>query len=123
MIIVATDAPLDTHRLRRLAARALTGLARSGSSMSNGSGDYVIAFSTASQARVDGRNDYLRTGDRLGNDAMSGLFIGVSEATEEAILNSLLKATTVTGAGGTTSRALPIDLFLEVCREYRVITP
>jgi D-aminopeptidase len=121
MIVVATNAPLDTHQLERLAARALAGLARSGSSMSNGSGDYVIAFSVAPAVRIDGRGDYMRSGERLGSDAMSALFLGVMEATEEAILNSLLKATTVTGSRGNTSQAVPIDLFVEVCTEYGVI--
>jgi D-aminopeptidase len=123
MIIVATDAPLEGRNLERLAFRALGGFARIGASFSNGSGDYVIAFSTSEQVRVDGRGDRLREGRRLGNDAMNGLFGGVMDATEEAILNSLLKATTVTGIGGATSRALPIDLFLEICREFNVIPP
>jgi D-aminopeptidase len=124
MMIVATDAPLDARNLRRLAARALGGMARSGASMSNGSGDYVIAFSTAESVRVHSRRgDDVREGLRLGNDSMSGLFVAVMEATEEAILNSLLKATTVTGVRGNTSRAIPIDLFVEVCREYNVLPP
>ncbi len=126
MIVVATDAPLEARNLRRLALRALVGLGRSGSSMSNGSGDYVIAFSAAESVRVHSGGtggDRLRQGPYLGNDAVSGLFEAVMEATEEAILNSLLKAVDVTGAGGSTSRAIPIDLFVEVCRTYGIIPP
>ncbi len=124
MMIVATDAPLEARNLRRLAARALGGMARSGASMSNGSGDYVIAFSTAESVRIRSRRgDDVREGLRLGNDSMSGLFVAVMEATEEAILNSLLKASTVTGVRGNTSRAIPIDLFVEICREYNVLPP
>ena len=122
MIVVATDAPLEARNLKRLAARALGGMARSGANFSGGSGDYVLAFSSAESVRIDGR-DRLRQGPYLGNDAVSGLFRAVMDATEEAILNSLLRATTVTGRGGATSRAIPIDLFTEICRDYKVITP
>jgi len=124
MIVVATDAPLEARNLRRLASRALHGMARAGGSMSNGSGDYVIAFSTAEEMRIDrGEGDRVRTGDHLGNDVMSRLFTAVMEATEEAILNSVLKATTVSDVRGSTSRAIPIDLFIEVCREKDLIAP
>ena len=102
MIVVATDAPLDARLLERLAARALTGLARTGASMTNGSGDYVLAFSTAR----DG-------GPLVPNDAMSPLFQAVAEATEEAVYNSLLRATTVNGHRGTVE-ALPLDRLLEI---------
>jgi len=122
MILVATDAPLDARNLERLAARAIGGMARVGASMSNGSGDYVIAFSTAEEVRIHSRQgDRVRGGDRLGNDAMSPLFRAVIEATEEAILNSLFKATTVTGIGGRTSRAIPIEDVIAICEEYGVI--
>jgi len=124
MIIVATDAPLETRNLKRLAFRALGGMARVGASFSNGSGDYVLAFSSAEEVRVDGEHDdMLREGPYLGNTAMSGLFSAVMDATEEAILNSVLQATTVTGQNGSTSQAIPIDLLMEVCREYRIIPP
>ncbi|MFC1500410.1 P1 family peptidase [Candidatus Zixiibacteriota bacterium] len=124
MIIVATDAPLETRNLKRLAFRALGGMARVGANFSNGSGDYVLAFSSAEEVRVDGqRDDMLREGPYLGNTAMSGLFTAVMDATEEAILNSLLQATDCTGQNGATSRAVPIDLLLEVCRQYRIIPP
>jgi len=99
-------------------------MARVGASFSNGSGDYVIAFSTAESVRVEGGNDdMLREGPYLGNTAVSGLFSAVIDATEEAILNSVLRATTITGQGGNTSTAISIDLLLEACRDYRIIPP
>ncbi len=116
MIVVATDAPLDARNLDRLAARALTGLARTGSGMTNGSGDYVIAFSTNSQVRRRAGTAPATIQD-LPNDAMSPLFQAVAEATEEAIYNSLFRATTVRGRGMAVD-ALPIDRTLEVLRRY-----
>ncbi len=110
MIVVATDAPLASRNIKRLARRALAGLARTGSSMSNGSGDYVIAFSTVAA----GLKEEVR------NDDMSPLFQAVIEATEEAIYNSLFAATTVTGYRGTTE-ALPRDATLEILQRYGVI--
>jgi D-aminopeptidase len=119
MMIVATDAPLDARNLRRLANRALTGLARTGSSMSNGSGDYVIAFSTAASVRrPDGSAP--RNVQELPNDAMSGLFVAVADAVEEAIYNSLFKAVTVTSRRSTVE-ALPIPQTLAVLRKYNVV--
>jgi D-aminopeptidase len=106
MIVVATDAPLSDRNLRRLAARALVGLSRTGSVMGNGSGDYVIAFSTHPGARRRFGAARLTTTE-LGNDQMTGLFQGVAEATEEAIYNSLFMATTVSGRGGTVE-AIPV---------------
>ncbi|CAG1773246.1 partial D-aminopeptidase, partial [uncultured bacterium] len=125
MMVVATDAPLSDRNLRRLAARAIMGLARTGSSASNGSGDYVLAFSTAAGVRrrvappgapavPPGRQV-----EDLGNDAMSALFQGVVEATEEAVYNSLLKATTVTSRGRTIE-ALPLDRLREILAKYHV---
>ena len=109
MIVIATDAPVDARNLRRMAARTMFGLARTGSSGSNGSGDYGIAFSTArNPARL------------LTNDEASPLFQAVIEATEEAIYNSLLRAVTVTGSGHTVE-ALPIPRTLEILRRYRAI--
>jgi D-aminopeptidase len=106
MIVVATDAPLSDRNLRRLAARALVGLSRTGSVMGNGSGDYVIAFSTHPGVRR--RLGAMRlTTTELGNDQMTGLFQGVAEATEEAIYNSLFMATTVSARGGTVE-AIPV---------------
>ena len=122
MIVVATDAPLDARRLKRLARRALFGLAAVGSPMTHGSGDYVIAFSTApglrtpSAAAAGGSTQVL-----LADSALSPLFQAVREATEEAILNSLFRATTVTGFRGRTLEALPIDRVIEICRRYGVI--
>ena len=106
MIVVATDAPLSDRNLRRLAARALSGLARTGAVMSNGSGDYVIAFSTHPGIRRPYGAARLSSTE-IGNDAMTGLFQGVAEATEEAIYNSLFAATTVAAKGGTVE-AIPV---------------
>lgn len=109
MIVIATDAPVDARNLRRMAARTMFGLARTGSSGANGSGDYGIAFSTA-------RNP----AKLLTNEEVSPLFLAVIEATEEAIYNSLLRAVTVTG-NGRTVEALPIPRTLEILRRYRAI--
>jgi D-aminopeptidase len=115
IMVVATDAPLDHLRLTRLANRALAGLARTGSSMSNGSGDYVIAFSTH---RTVGRSDGLTdTVEVVRNDVMSGLFQAVMDATEEAIDNSLLRAETVRGYRGVV-RALPVDSVVMILKRY-----
>jgi D-aminopeptidase len=119
MIVVATDAPLSERSLERLAHRALTGLARTGSIMSNGSGDYVIAFSTAASVRRGGASAPRSVRD-VPNDAVSPLFQAVAEATEEAVYNSLFRATTVTGHRGTVE-ALPIDRVVEVLERYRVL--
>jgi D-aminopeptidase len=119
MIVVATDAPLDARNLERLATRALVGLARTGATMSNGSGDYVIAFSTAESVRRQG--DRARSVQDLSNDAMSPLFQAVAEATEEAIYNSLFRAVTTTGPRGNTVDALPIDRVLEIMRKYNAL--
>ena len=119
MIVVATDAPLDSRNLERLAARALVGLARTGATMSNGSGDYVLAFSTAESVRRR-EGEAPRTVQDLPNDAMSPLFQAVAEATEEAIYNSLFKATTTEGHHGTVE-ALPLDRVLEVLRKYNAL--
>lgn len=114
IIVIATDAPLDHRQLKRLASRAMSGLAKTGSSMTNGSGDYAIAFSTQNRIKA---SDAKRNLSVLGNDSMSPLFQAVIEATEEAILNSLFKATTVTG-NGRTVEALPLEQVKEVLRKY-----
>jgi D-aminopeptidase len=127
MMVVATDAPLSDRSLRRLAARAIMGLARTGSSASNGSGDYVLAFSTAESVRrriaapgrVEQRADPVRQIADLSNDAMSALFEGVVEATEEAIYNSLFMASTVTSKGRTVD-AIPLDRVRAVLQKYNV---
>lgn len=144
MIVVATDAPLDPRNLERLAARALVGLARTGSSMSNGSGDYVIAFSTApSVRREQGRGGAGSTAtgstaagtgadpaaarspatstDLVSNDGISPLFQAVAEATEEAIYNSLFRATTTHGARGSIVEALPLERTLEILQRYNAL--
>lgn len=128
MIVVATDAPLSDRNLRRLASRAIMGLSRTGSSASNGSGDYVLAFSTSPMVRRSvsqggrgsgGVSTPVRQVEDLGNDAMSALFQGVVEATEEAIYNSLFRATTVTSRGRTIE-ALPLDRLREILTKYGV---
>ncbi len=98
MIVLATDAPLSPRNLERLAKRAVLGLARTGSFLDNGSGDFVIAFSTRNLVPHQPAARTL-AGEELVNDAMSPLFLAAVEAVEEAVYNSLLKATTVTGAG------------------------
>jgi len=124
MIVVATDAPLSDRNLKRVAARAIMGLSRTGSSASNGSGDYVLAFSASPMVRRrvaqgGGAASPTRQVEDLGNDAMSALFQGVVEATEEAIYNSLFKATTVTSRGRTIE-ALPLDRLREILAKYNV---
>jgi D-aminopeptidase len=119
VMVVATDAPLDHLRLVRVANRALAGLARTGSSMSNGSGDYVIAFSTrrATVRRSVGSTDTIEV---VRNDFMSGLFQATIDATEEAIDNSLLRAETIRGYRGVV-RALPIDSTVTILKRHGAI--
>ncbi len=121
MIVVATDAPLDARNLKRLGARAILGLARTGSAASNGSGDYAIAFSTASQVRINTRDKSVtRHTEVVTNDSISPLFLAAIEATEEAIYNSMFRATTTSGNGHTVE-ALPIDKTVEILRKHRLI--
>src|SRR5205085_1789839 len=122
MIVIATDAPIDHRNLQRLAARSMMGLARTGAGGSNGSGDYAIAFSTAAELRIRNLpNERTKPGAALlSNEAMSPLFLAVIEATEEAIYNSLFRATTTTGRGHTVE-ALPIDRTVEILRKHRVV--
>jgi len=121
MIVVATDAPLSDRNLSRLAHRALAGLARTGSSMSNGSGDFVISFSTAeSVRRTPARRNAVSEIADLPNNQMSPLFEATIEATEEAIYNSLFMATTVSGNHGTIE-ALPLDAVRDVLREHGIL--
>ena len=121
MIIVATDAPLSERNLRRLAARALIGVGRTGSAMDNGSGDYVIAFSTSMEVRRR-PEELRRTVTDLANDSMSELFQATAEATEEAIYNSLFMATTVRSRNGTVE-ALPVKEALQLLRASRALRP
>jgi D-aminopeptidase len=115
MIVVATDAPLGNRNLTRLARRALAGLARTGSSMTNGSGDFVISFSTTPVSR-------LAAAGPVSNNRMSPLFHAAIEATEEAIYNSLFMATRVVGHRGT-AEALPIDSTMAILRQHGVVRP
>jgi D-aminopeptidase len=117
MIVVATDAPLSARDLERLAARALFGLARTGSSFSHGSGDYAIAFSTAAGVRVRPGRAAAGTGAPIDGDQLSPLFQAALEATEEAVHNALLRATTVTGMGRTVE-AIPLDPLRALLRRY-----
>lgn len=119
MIVVATDAPLSDRNLRRLGSRALMGLARTGSVAGNGSGDYVISFSTAPEVRRP-RDAARLTTTEIGNtEELSALYEGVIEATEEAIYNSLLRATTMRGRRGTVE-AIPIDRVREILARYGI---
>jgi len=120
IIVVATDAPVDARQLKRMAARSMSGLARTGSAMTNGSGDYAIAFSVAPEVRVKA-GENLRAVKLLSNDAMSPLFLAVIEATEEAIYNSLFRAVTMKGKENRTVEALPIDETLKILRKYNKI--
>lgn len=116
IIVVATDAPVDARQLKRLAARSIWALAKTGSTASNGSGDYSIAFSTAPENRIDAEQN-VRTVRLLSNDAMSPLFAAVIEATEEAVYNSLFRAVTTKG-NGRTIEALPLDDTRVILRKY-----
>jgi D-aminopeptidase len=117
MIVVATDAPIDARDLKRLAARAVFGLARTGSSYSNGSGDFAIAFSTSPQMRTRFGEQAVAQRSVLPYDATSPLFQAALEATEEAVYNSLLQATTVIGQGRTVE-AIPIERVKELLKKY-----
>jgi D-aminopeptidase len=119
MIVVATDAPIDARDLRRVAARAVFGLGRTGSSYGNGSGDFAIAFSTAPGLRQRFGDATPRARTILPPEGVSPLFQAALEATEEAVYNSLLQATTVTG-NGRTAEALPVEEVKEILRKYGV---
>ena len=118
MIVVATDAPLDSRQLGRLAKRAVLGMARAGSSGSNGSGDYVIAFSTTNRSSAQRFTAGTPSPPRPSEEELSPLFEAAIEATEEAIDNSILRATTVHGRDGHVVPAIPIDKLREVMRKY-----
>ena len=119
MIVVATDAPLSDRNLERIARRAIMGLSRTGSYASNGSGDYVIAFSTSEEVRRSDGDGMHRYSD-LSNSNVSALFEATLEATEEAIYNSLFMAESVT-SNGRTVEALPVEETVDILRRYRVI--
>jgi len=122
MIVLATDAPLSDRNLRRLAARAMAGLARTGAAMSDGSGDYAIAFSTAPEVRRAHPAREARAVLDLPNDAMSPLFVAAIEATEEAILDALCLAETMRGYRGRVVEALPVGVVRRMLAERRVTT-
>lgn len=121
IVIVATDAPLDARQLKRLGKRALLGLAAVGSPMTHGSGDYVLAFSANERVRVPYRSREREvTRPVLRDEWLSAYFQAVKEATEEAVVNSLFRATTVTGSGRT-AEAIPIEQVIEICRRHGVV--
>lgn len=120
MIVVATDAPLSARSLDRLGTRAIMGLGRTGSYASNGSGDYVIAFSTAAGTRKPRYSAEPLPTPELSNGAMSPLFAATAEATEEAIYNAIFKATTVRSSRGEL-RAVPMQRLMEILRKHEVL--
>lgn len=116
IVVVATDAPVDSRNLERMAARTMLGLGRTGAAGSNGSGDYAVAFSVAPALRIrPGHGPVERP--LLPNSAMSPLFVAVIEATEEAVTNSLLKAVSTTGCGKT-AEALPLEETVQILRKH-----
>jgi len=122
MIVVATDAPLLHRNLKRLAVRAVLGLARCGGFSSNGSGDYVIAFSTNPDCRINYHSDKrVLSLKEVRNDRMSSLFLAVVEATEEAVYNSLFQAADMIGRKGHKIKALPIPEVLDICKKYNIL--
>lgn len=122
MIVVATDAPIDSRNLERLAKRAMLGLGKTGGIASNGSGDYVIAFTAATGLRIPhSTKEKTQTFQLLRNDEMSPLFLAVIEATEEAIINSLFMAGTMQGNDGHTAEELPVDEVLKIFRKYNAV--
>jgi D-aminopeptidase len=120
MIVVATDAPLNARSLDRLAMRAIMGLARTGSFASNGSGDYVISFSTDPGVRRPRTSHAPVRSDVLVNESMSPLFAATAEATEEAIYNAIFKATTISSSRGTL-KAIPIDELMKILEKHGVL--
>lgn len=122
MVVLATDAPLNSRSLERLAKRAFMGLAKTGGIASNGSGDYVIAFSTDPDMRIAHETpvDPVNRAE-LVNDKLSPLFMAAIEATEEAIINSLFAAETLKGKDGNTAYALPLETVIPLLRDYGVI--
>ena len=122
MIVVATDAPLNARNLERLAKRAFMGLAKTGGIASNGSGDYIIAFSANPEIRIQHNpQNRLQAQQMLINDAVSPLFMAAIEATEEAILNSLFKAEDMRGKNGRSVEALPLDKVIPILKKYKSI--
>ncbi|NGP76475.1 P1 family peptidase [Balneolaceae bacterium YR4-1] len=123
MMVLATDAPLDARNLKRLAKRAVMGLAKTGGIASNGSGDYVIAFSTSESVRIPySAEQPITTVELLRNERMSPLFMAAIEATEEAIINSLFAAETMEGRDGHVLQSIPKDKIIKLLKDYGRIT-
>jgi len=120
MMVVATDAPLNARSLDRIAMRAIMGLARTGSFASNGSGDYVIAFSTDPAVRRPRSSATPVASKALANSSMSPLFAATAEATEEAIYNAIIKATTVSSSRGTLE-AIPLEELIRILEKHQVL--
>jgi D-aminopeptidase len=120
VVVIGTDAPVDARNLRRLAARGIFGLARTGCVGYNRSGDYFIAFSTADEVRIVDEHAKTQATRVLKNEEMSPLFLAAIEATEEAVYNSLFRATTVKGIDGHVAEAIPIERTQEILRKYHV---
>jgi D-aminopeptidase len=123
MIVLMTDAPLTSRNLKRLASRAFAGMMRTGASGSNGSGDYIIAVSTAEELSIPYSSDSMYEEWReVRNDEMDLLFQAAAEATEEAIINSLFAAETTRARNGMIIQALPVDETLQILRKYNRLT-
>ena len=120
MIVVATDAPLTARNLDRVASRAIMGLARTGSFASNGSGDYVVAFSTDPKVRKPRVSELPVTVEVLVNESMTPLFAATAEATEEAIYNAIFKATTVSSSRGEL-KAIPVSDLMRILKKYQAL--
>jgi len=116
MIVIATDAPLSSRNLERVAKRAMLGLARTGSYISNGSGDFIIAFSTRNLIKMDAPSPTFQITE-LQNDAMDPVFLATVEAVEEAVYNSLIAAKTVKGYQGNVREAIPVDRLREIFKK------
>ncbi len=121
IIVIATDAPIDARNLKRMASRSMWGLARTGAAGTNGSGDYAIAFSMAQDVRIKSNGASPQPTKLLPNNSMSPLFLATIEATEEAIYNSLFRATTMDGQKGRKIEALPIKETKNILRKYKRI--
>ena len=124
IVIIATDAPLSDRNLRRLACRTFMGVGNTGSSMGNGSGDYALAFATADAVRrTPARRSAATTIEDLPNDKISPLFQAVAEATEEAVYNAMLQATSMTGVDDHRLEALPLDRLKEILARHGIGPP
>jgi len=123
IIVIATDAPLLPHQMKRLARRASLGLARTGSTSGNSSGDIFVAFSTANSRVGSGGGDSPTAVSMLPNSALNPIFEAVVQATEEAIVNAMVAARTMTGYRGNTVEALPHDALRQALKKYNRLSP